>query len=455
MKCLKLLLKKKKKTKLFIGMKKVIRITESDFHKIVKRILTEKMGVPDNITQTGVQIYDALIHQLNSREYDESDGDYEITIDNIFKIGDYEFDEVLITLRTGEHIDPTSEPKLASCTVALPNIPGKKFFIKGNVDLSTVRIMMIFAVGKEWNLDSIINAMINDRPNILSVLTHELKHAYDKFIQPTHSFHSRSSYESAQQMKFKGIDPINEFFFFLYYIHEIESSVRSSEFYADLKANNITKKDFKDFFNKSRMIENLKNIKNFKFSDLVAKLHNHIPDIEEFFTYVEDKGQIIQRGDTDDEKVNNFLNLIFRYTINGRINTYSDILKHSIDPFRMMFAQMTNHPDEEIENKEKMVEEFAKRAQKYKNYQDFFGNEQKIINFAADKLIRKLSKLYDMAQNNINEGDSSIVDWELYHAINKTEEKTIESVKKFLREKSEGVKDNSFIKDPEQDNPIS
>ena len=67
---------------------------------------------------------------------------------------------------------------------------------------------------------------------------------------------------------------------------------------------------------------------------------------------------------------------------------------------------------------------------KDKNYRNFFGNEEKRLNFVADKTIKKLAKLYDMAKDE----KSSIVNWDLHHKINKTAEKTIEEVKKLFRE---------------------
>lgn len=56
---------------------------------------------------------------------------------------------------------------------------------------------------------------------------------------------------------------------------------------------------------------------------------------------------------------------------------------------------------------------------------------KKRLNLAADKMIRKLAKLYDMVEH---DEKSSIVNWDLHHKINKTAEKTLKEIKNLARE---------------------
>ena len=67
---------------------------------------------------------------------------------------------------------------------------------------------------------------------------------------------------------------------------------------------------------------------------------------------------------------------------------------------------------------------------KDKNYRNFFGNEEKRLNFVTDKTIKKLPKTiqYGKRRKILNRK------FESHHKINKTAEKTIEEVKKLFRE---------------------
>ena len=103
-------------------------------------------------------------------------------------------------------------------------------------------------------------------------------------------------------------------------------------------------------------------------------------------------------------------------------------MKSSVNPFEALFG-----PDggtAEIEKKQTYMDNFIKRTKKTKNYREFFDYEIKRLNFAGETTIKKLSKLYDMVDNN----KGSIVNWDLHHKINKTAEKTREKLHELLND---------------------
>jgi archaellum component FlaC len=134
----------------------------------------------------------------------------------------------------------------------------------------------------------------------------------------------------------------------------------------------------------------------------------------------------IDLNGTDIYKINLVLKFTFIMLNNEKLEIFHNILKSNINPFALMFGREALKAD--MEEKQKFMDDFVKQTRKYKNYKDFFGNEIKMLNFAGDKTIKKLSKLYDMVDSN----KDSIVNWELHHKINKTAEKTKERLNELL-----------------------
>ena len=97
---------------------------------------------------------------------------------------------------------------------------------------------------------------------------------------------------------------------------------------------------------------------------------------------------------------------------------FIDLIQRDVKQFNLFINPEGD--DIAMVEKQKHVDEFVKKISKYDNAHDFFGNEIKRLNFVGDKTIKKLSKLYDMVDDDKN----SIVNWDLHHKINNTAEKT-------------------------------
>ena len=68
--------------------------------------------------------------------------------------------------------------------------------------------------------------------------------------------------------------------------------------------------------------------------------------------------------------------------------------------------------------KQRRLKKFIRKIQRFKNTEDFFRNEEKLFKFVANKMIKKISKLYAMTKSK----NESIKEWDLYHELTKTKE---------------------------------
>jgi hypothetical protein len=265
------------------------------------------------------------------------------------------------------------------------------------------------------------------------MLTHELMHKFDHYKNPKEYAGNHAEYTAIQKVGIKDLTPVNTFMHLLYFTHDIERVTRSSEFYSQLKVKNITKKDFKQFFEDSELINTLKECRDYTFGKLVSELHGYMPAIDGFLQEVKasdaDIGREVDLEGTDINKINMALKLVFKILINAKINVFFNLFQDQVDPFQSLFNP--NEAEKQREETQQYVDNFMKKVKKYDNYSDFFGNEIKRLNFVGDKTIKKLSKLYDM----VDDDKQSIVNWDLHHKINKTAEKTRERLNELISDK--------------------
>jgi hypothetical protein len=208
----------------------------------------------------------------------------------------------------------------------------------------------------------------------------------------------RAKYQAPQNL-YLDIKPIDNFLHLLYFTHAIENTVRSSELAAAVKINKVTRDNFLDFLKKDTTYKNLNDAKNFSYEKLKSELKNYIPEIDELGNHINK-----YMGDTDEEKIDEVLRLVRVNLINNTGDSYMDLM--TLNHIEQMFGFHGK--------KNEVVKKFLKKLVKFDNNEDFFKNEEKLFNFIGDKMIRKISKLYDMAASE----NKSIKEWNLHHKIN-------------------------------------
>jgi hypothetical protein len=87
------------------------------------------------------------------------------------------------------------------------------------------------------------------------------------------------------------------------------------------------------------------------------------------------------------------------------------------DPLLSMLASMLGQSLGDSEELDKIKENFQKFVLRFENNPiKFFKYEIKKFNMIADKMIRKIAKLYDMAKDD-GQTNESIINWELHRLL--------------------------------------
>lgn len=408
-------------------MKKIIRLTESELSEAIERALDEKQGVPSNMYESAVQLYNDFIFKVSSIPSYSTQDEFEFELHRKYQIGDYQFNGVDLTLKIVTHHSPDHGVIFLGAGVKeTSKIQNKKINI--SPQYGELGMYLKFAAPSNWQMGEITKHIQDNKPDYVSNFAHELKHSYDDTVKTSREIYSRTEYNTFQEVRMGKIEPINTFLHNSYFIHEIEEGVRSSEFHALLKSSNITKSQFKTFFYDTELIKKFKEIRSFKLTTLINELHQYLPFINDAIEQITQANPTVEKVSpdaTDDERIKIFLNLFYQVLTSHKVRTYDNLIFSGINPLSIMFGTV------EANEAQEMVDNYVKRAQKYKNYEDFFVNEEKRFNFVGEKMLRKLGKLYDMIDN---DEKSSIGNWDLHHKINKTSEKTLEEIKKLARE---------------------
>lgn len=380
-------------------MKKVIKIDESDLQLIVKKVLVEALGVPDGILESSEELYDKFINESEKIIVNKQD-EYEFYFDVDYTIGDLNIDQVTITIDTIKNknvLSPIIE-SLGTPFESMANGDSEKLKIVS--DFTHVKINITYVVPENWEVHELLDSLKYDRKTILIGFSHELKHIYDNFKYPYDYAPERAAYESYQKLSF-GITPIDEFIHFLYFIHAVENLVRPTEIAMAIRLNKVNHINFLKFFTSDDVYTTLKRIQNFSYENLKKQLHDIIPKLDDFSQKTK-----IDLGDTDDEKVDNILNLVYVNLVNLKGEAYMEKMVSNI------FEKMMGFQGKKHENFKK----FIRKIQNYNTYEDFFKAEEKLFKIVSDKMIRKISKVYAMTTPK----NKSIKEWDLYHETNET-----------------------------------
>jgi len=233
---------------------------------------------------------------------------------------------------------------------------------------------------------------------MVAILTHEIKHGYDDFKNQYEGIKTRVDYSSKSNVNVGAITIINNFILDTYYVHNIENLVRPSELYSYIKTGKITKSQFYRFFTENSIFERLKKIKNIKYDNFIENLRNNIDEIKKAF----DDNDIDYDGLTDDQIVKEILKITVINLTNYKGSTIQDMLVRS---FSEQFFGLSG--------KKKFFDDYMKKMEiDVNNPEMFFKKEIKTMSFLADKMIKKLAKLYDMTEP---KNDSNINEITLWH----------------------------------------
>lgn len=376
--------------------------------RIVSRVLNEALGVPDNIIETSENLYNDIFSKLKTYSKDKfkNPRGAEFVLANNYQISDVLINRVVTNIIIQPH-EKVDEIILAWSRIGgRHSLDSKTLRIKNRDFGGEILLAMNFIVPLNWEYSDFINYFSQNRNSLTSSISHELMHSFEHVKKPSYKVEDLSDYGTYSGLRF-GIPAIDEFIQNLYYIHQIENTVRPTEVATLLKLDQVKKKDFLNFLMSNKTYKRLKKISNFSIDDFKSKIKRNIIDVDKVLDEVGE----LQNFKTDDEKVERILELLLINLVNTKMEDFEELITN--DPFEKLFGYSGE--------KAKKFQKYLNSLSKFKTPDQFLQYEQERFKEISLKMIKKISKLYDMAQDDVKK--ESINDWDLYHKINETEKK--------------------------------
>lgn len=398
-------------------------ITESQL-----KLITEALGVPDAILDAAEMLYDIVerdiktIHSVEDEYNFEGDIDLELGDKKKIKIDSYELKVEI------EKVEGHGDGVLAIISMGMSGGFGfnRDVYMKETEPSTTLELTITFAVGENWEPSGLIQKMEEDKDGQIASLAHEIKHKYDKQSKKYSLMGPDATYQATQKRSSFGIPVLDRVFFrYMYYIHGIENLVRPVEIASSMRSKNITKSQFLNFLQNNRVFRELTEIKKFTFEDFINGLKEDEDRLDALIEHIdEDPSEM-----TLDEKINRVLEVAYIDLVNNRMEMFVKMTEHSMDDmlkFAGPLGMLPPHFNDKIKQLEKTDEirqKFLSYVKKYvKNPTKFFEDEIENFQYIANKMLKKISKLYAMAKDDEQPVSESIINWELYQKVKEQKE---------------------------------
>ena len=394
-------------------MKNII-ITENQL-----RLITEALGVPDSILDAAEKIYDLIGQDLKSittkDEKYEFSNEVDIELGDKKKINIEDFELVVNIEEYPKQIK--GKPVIISMGMGQSFHFDRKVMMKRIQKSETAEIEITFGVGENWEPSDLYDVYVEDRSEHLGSIAHELKHKYDKQSKELDLIGRDAEYRATHNYGSFGIPIIDGTFMrYLYYTTIAENLVRTTEVASQLKSDNITKSQFKDFLSNNRVYRELLEIKNFTFEKLIEGLRKDMDKVDKVLIYIDENPSEL----TEEQKIRRILEIVYINLVNTKMSTFIDMTSNSRDELRSLFRGLMGSSlvdDEEEKKMDKLKNKFANHISKYKgNTTQFFKDEIENFNYIATKMLKKIGKLYAMAKDD-QPVSESIINWELHQKL--------------------------------------
>jgi len=386
-------------------------LKESELRLSIRKVLLERLGVPEGILETAENLYEDIIRNLDQNTFDESENEYEFNFTTNYKISDLDIDYVKVFFEINKWNDPSKKDYVimgfSTPFQSVSRNDSEKLTIVSSFDEFIIKFK--FLVPQDWKFEELVNLIKKDKSDIINSLSHELMHAYDSYKSGYDDAPERAHYEASQSVSF-GIEPIDKFLHLLYFTHAVENVVRPTEIAMAIKSGKVSQKNFLNFLKDNATYKMLYEARNFSYEKLRNELKNFIPKIDKI-------GEKLNHtmGSNDEEKIDEILRIVYVNLINNKAQSYVNLMTSDI------IEKMLGLKGKKEENFKK----FLRKIQKFNNPKDFFKNEEKLFKFVATNMIKKISKLYDMTKSE----NKSIKNWDLYHKINNTDKNLTTEIK--------------------------
>lgn len=347
--------------------------------------VNERLGVPDRIIDSAKQIYQLILSNLTTNQDYQLWGklslkqvllnpefEFEVDIKHQFKIGDLEFNDIILTVKI-IFDDTISEVECISWGVStIPTSEGDFEVYHDITQRNDIDMTMILACPKSAYFSEISQYLKSDKDFTIMVITHELKHVYDKYIKGKQIITDISDYKTWTKTR-TGFEAIDTMLYYLYVVSKSENLVRPSEMAANITQLGIKKSEFSNYVQSTRLWKELKLIQSFSYQGLKDELLADIGELRKRFTS-------IPPTESDLDVVKVVMSIAIEIITEGMAKNMVELIDHNYPTQKQLFS---NYLDNRI----------------FSSVDEFFIFWQKKLNFEADKMIKKLVKLYDFCQD--------------------------------------------------------
>ena len=365
-----------------------IRIKESQYIK-----LTEEVGVPSNIVTVAQQLFDKIISGINANDNVNSFISKTITLKGDFHINDYKFKTIKVSFNVDDINDyHNTEGDLPRIFLRGMTHHGKvkmnaKFNYETNQNMNKVILSISFAIDNDVTTQEVIDEFKKERTLMVSSLAHELKHAYDEYVDPIVRTDKRVDYKIGSQRRFGNIPPLNQLLSYMYFAHTTENLVRATELYAALEESGITKEEFYKFLTNHKVYENYRTGSNLTYEKLREDLKAIIPQIKQTF---DDNDIDYPEDATDEEMVDVTLQEFFKTLLNWKAGSMREFLSDNFAESLFGFSGA----------KQRYFDKYLDKITRFgKDYERFFQYEINQTRNICLKMTKKLSKLYSLIKD--------------------------------------------------------
>lgn len=344
-----------------------------------RHFINEALGVPDNLYETAVSLYRNILPKLKGFDSSKlkSDKTFKIGFSGKFRIADFNFGRIYITFHFVE--DPKeNKPDISGMsvqTISRKTDDLKLKYLKYKSIIMTVRV----DIPENYDLSEFPKFFESERNKVIESFSHELKHSYDAYKKIYDNKYDRALYDAIQGKRF-GIWPIDRFIHDIYYISANESLVRASEVSAAIRNNEISQKEFLKFLSNNDTYLNLKRISEFSYEKLKTQVGEYMHRVNVLLEHLNYDNL---ENMSDEEKIDEVLSLVRINVANWTVEIFYKMLVSE------MWEQLFGFKGE----KERIFKRFQKK-QTFDTNEEFFEYYEKLFHFVANKMIRKIAKLY-------------------------------------------------------------
>jgi len=389
-----------------------IILTENQY-----KVLNEALGVPEGILDSASELYEIVMYFIKGIYDKREEYVFNRTID--LNIADYHIDSLDLHVMV-EHIpEYEGKPEIAGMGMGQNFTYNKKVQLKVQILDKEIELHITFVVGDEWETEDLYEKFTRDRVETESTLAHELKHKYDKQKKQTDLIGNDAQYQTYSKGNIRtGIPEFDlKFMRYNYFMQAAESLVRPTELASRMRQMKITKSQFLNFLKEDKAFKEMMDIRDYSFEKFVDGLKEQMDRVDRLLDHIGEYNENM----SEDEKIKMILKLLYMNLVNTKVEFFDKMTSTPFDSLRSLFNQTFGGGilgrDEDEENLEKVRQKFINYLTKYeKNPIMFFKDRCEQLSYDANKIIKRLGKLYAMAEDDqpMNE---SIVNWELHQQL--------------------------------------